>query len=228
MDNKKHFSNSLKFVLYVISERTKYKGKLPEPEDVLKEVRNMFATPKRTTKSKTMKQRGGNFILEFIKNQVRAVIGISSSEEWGECAKIETSLNLLCWASFVYLVTVPTISSWGIRLDTNMTAHSVATALSSPADYILSHIPGLEDVSRETAQGRIMDYCMRIWTDYKELGLSETVTGRDMTYLAGSIVRLWKVQSHVYEEMYIVPLICLIAKFYKPCEKRCRKQKTKS
>jgi hypothetical protein len=219
MNSISHFHNSLNYLLHLIAKETKYSGKVPTSKDILHEYKRFFI--KKSSTNKTRKQRGGNYILQFIKNQVFSIIGIS--QDTGSCAYVESLLNILCWTAVIYASTVPKISTWGIGFDDNMTPNQFISALSSPADYILSHIPRMSEVLRETTMSRIITYCMNIWSDYKNFALEDSESVKDLAYFGTAILRLVKLNGATYEYVFMRPILCLVSHIYKSCETRCNK-----
>lgn len=221
MSSINHFHNSLTYVLHLVAKDTKYSGKIPSSKEILAEYKRLFSEPSKSTKNKTRKQRGGNYILQFIKNQVFSIIGISA--DTSNCAYVESLLNILCWTAVIYAATIPKISTWGIGFNEDMTPNEFIVALTSPADYIMSHIPGLSDVLKETTMSRIITYCMNLWSDYKEVVLKDTESVKDLAYFGGAILRLVKLNGVAYEHIFMRPILCLVSHIYKSCETRCKK-----
>ena len=221
MNSISHFHNSLSYVLHLVAHQTKYSGKIPTAKEFLYEYKRLFIEPPKKSSRKTRKQRGGNYVLQFIKNQVFSIIGIST--DTSSCAYVESLLNILCWTAVIYAATIPKISTWGIGFNEDMTPNDFVVALSSPADYIMSHFPGMSQLLKETTMSRIITYCMNIWSDYKEVVLKDATSAKDLAYFGTAILRLVKLNGAAYEHLYMRPILCLLSHIMKSCESRCGK-----
>lgn len=174
---------------------------------------------KSSPKKPVRTQKGGNRVFNFLKVLITNVLGIANPEDYGTCAYIETLLNILVWTAFLYAMSVPALGTIGISLYAPATLMEFLREFSAPHDYIISLLgsilPEIPDVVREATVGRLIEFGTRIWTDYNAISLEE---GGTIFFIIAKLIRI---NSTLYEGLFILPIICSIATIYEPCRLRC-------
>lgn len=226
--NLSHFKKCLEIIIQINGKIAKIPTKyIPTASELLKTIPQIYKLPisvksklkpqRKSSKSKQKtKQIGGNMVFNFLKRTLSAIFGIADPEVYGACAYLETTLNLLVWTAFLYSLSVPAAGTYlGISLYNPRNLMEFLSGFSAPHDYIMSLLPELPETLREATLGRLTTFGTRLWEDYNVILTEEGGTAFFI------IAKLIRINSVLYEGLYLLPIICIVATVWEACRTRC-------
>jgi len=226
--NLSHFKKCLEIIIQINGKIAKIPPKsIPTANELLKTIPQIYKLPfspktkskttrKSSSKSKQTKQIGGNMVFNFLKRTLSAIFGIADPSIYGPCAYLETTLNLLVWSAFLYGLSVPATATYlGISLYSPSNLMEFLEGFSAPHDYILSLLPEMPQTLREATIGRLQTFGTRLWEDFNVILTEEGGTAFFI------IAKLIRINSILYEGLYLLPIICLVATVWEACRTRC-------